>query len=329
MQKDDQGTDAAVIEAENPAVLAVYLETKVGDPTARAPVDLESGDFVLSYPKTSELSPDTPDPLLAEGISASEEVDPKIMHLPNWEEHMAMVESGERKRRLDFHRERLAKEASGESLLHVTPNAGISPSSMERVHLDVTPSNKTTTKDVRQALEMAAVSLDSLDGSDAGARAQAVMKALAAVKQLEKNQLRKRIKFWLGWFVFFALLGGMGYGGWQWAKPQLATGRYTVPVKCKMEYAGEEMEVRRNFTYPFKSLFGYHLVDEGAVEIEDEVVLQGDKLTILGIKNGRTWRKDYAKGEFGTAKLPNTDIYWFVGEKAKDTKAVTFNTFCN
>lgn len=164
---------------------------------------------------------------------------------------------------------------------------------------------------------------------DAGARAQALMKAALAARQLTKNNRRKKIKFWLGWFVFFALLGGLCYGGWVWGKDKLETGRYTVPVTCKIPFGDGEFEARRHFTYPFKSLLGYHLVDESSVSVQDEIVLKGEKLTILGIKDGRTWRQNFAKGEFGVAKLKSSDIYWFVGDNIKDTAAVRFNTLCN
>jgi len=329
MQKDDQGSDTPVSEVERfsrEVDLALEQQAKLrANPEAIPELD----HLNTPFPDLTEEQKKRRDFLIAHGPSSREERDP--LRLPTFEQHMRDVESGEYGRRLDYHRERILAEKGQDiespDVTGVDP--GISPRSTEKVFIDTAPSNKTTAKDVRQALEQAAVSVDSLDSGDKGARARAVLTALAAAKQLEKNQFRKKIKFWLGWVVFFCLLGGIGYGGWVWAKPQLAVGRYTVPVTCKIPYAGDELEVHRNFTYPYKSLLGYHLVDEGAVEIEDEVVLQGDKLTILGIKNGKTWRKDYSKGEFGTAKLPNTDIYWFVGEKTKDTKAVTFNSFCN
>lgn len=186
----------------------------------------------------------------------------------------------------------------------------------------------TDVSDLRDWLQVA-LNQTPTDSPDAGDRARVLMKAMAAAKQVEKNHRRKRIKFWLGWFVFFALIAGIVAGGWYYGKDKLQTGRYTVPVTCKIPFGDGEFEARRHFTYPFQSLFGYHLVDEGAVTIQDEIVLKGEKLSILGIKDGRTWRKNYAKGEFGVAKLKPSDTYWFVGDNIKDTAAVRFNTFCN
>jgi hypothetical protein len=153
--------------------------------------------------------------------------------------------------------------------------------------------------------------------------------ALAALERVQEEKRKKKIRRLIFWPLALIILAAIGYGLWQWGLTKMQVGRYTVVANCSVDFAGGQLEGKRYYTYPFKSLFGYHLVDEGGVTEVTELKLPGDTLTVLGYDEAKNkwWRKNFTKGEFGTAKLKPSDKYWFVGEKEK-TALVPYNGFC-
>lgn len=161
---------------------------------------------------------------------------------------------------------------------------------------------------------------------DAGAMAR---DALMAFQNLCEDNRRKRIKFWLGWFVFFLLLAAIAGGIWKILPEYVVSGRYTVTAECKADFGKGEITGTRTFSYQYKSLFGYHLVDESSAIERTVINVTGDKMIVLGLDNEtkKTWRQNIGLGERGIAILKHADLYWFVGDK--DMATVPYTTFCH
>jgi len=180
-------------------------------------------------------------------------------------------------------------------------------------------SHRTTDKDLEEVLGAKDV--------NAGERAKI---ALEIHNQLKANKRRDRLKFWSGWLFFFALLGGLGYLGYIYAMNNIHGERYTVPYTCKIPYGNGELEGHRYLSFPVKTLDGWRWTPPWAVVDEKvEIVLKGDPIIFVGVSNkGKTWRKEFAKGEFGTAKLPLSQTYWIVGKNFKETTVIQHADFC-
>ncbi|MNM20168.1 hypothetical protein D3C81_305030 [compost metagenome] len=161
---------------------------------------------------------------------------------------------------------------------------------------------------------------------DAGAMAR---DALLAVQRLKRENKRKRIRFWSGWLVFLLLIAGITYGTWRVLPEYVVTGRYTVPSTCSVPLGKGELTGNREYSYQYKSLFGYHLVDESTALERTTIDVKGDKLIVLGWDKttGKTWRQNIGMGEKGIAILKHADIYWFLTDK--DMATVPYSAFCN
>lgn len=181
-------------------------------------------------------------------------------------------------------------------------------------------SRKATDKDLEAVLK-------SGDGIDAGERARL---ALEIHKQLKKNKRRSRLIFWSGWVFFLSLLGGLGFLGYVYAMNHIQSERYTIPYNCKFKYGDSELEGRRSLSLPVKSLSGWRWTPPWSIVDERvEIVLKGDPILFVGVDNkGKTWRKEFSKGEFGTAILPNSQTYWVIGKNTKETTVIQHADFC-
>lgn len=160
---------------------------------------------------------------------------------------------------------------------------------------------------------------------DAGAMAR---DALMAVQQVKRDNRRKCIRFWTGWLVFLLLVAGVAFGTWKVLPDYVVTGRYTVPSECSVPLGKGEITGTREYSYAYKSLFGYHLVDESTALEKTVVNIKGDRMTILGWDKatGKTWRQNIDVGEKGIAILKHADLYWFLTDK--DMATVPYTGFC-
>ena len=165
------------------------------------------------------------------------------------------------------------------------------------------------------------------DGIDAGERYRL---ALDIHRQIKKNKRRARLMFWSGWMFFLALVSGLVYLGYVYAMNNIRSERYTIPYTCKFVYGNGELEGRRSLSLPVKSLSGWRWTPPWSVVDERvEIVLPGDPIIFVGVDNkGKTWRKEFSKGEFGTAILPNSQTYWIIGKNAKETTVIQHADFC-
>lgn len=144
----------------------------------------------------------------------------------------------------------------------------------------------------------------------------AAVKALAALTKVKQRNKIKRIKFWAGWLFFFMLLTGIIAGAYFWLQTKVVVGHYTIPHECKVVVGNVELTGKRYFTYGYKSILGYRLVNEQVVFEKTELDIRGEKMTILGSDKDKPWRKLIATGDRSTDKLKNSDTYWFVTDKA-------------
>jgi len=154
--------------------------------------------------------------------------------------------------------------------------------------------------------------------------------ALGIHKQLKKNKRRSRVIFWTGWLFFLSLLGGLGFLGYVYAMNNIHSERYSIPYSCKFAYGDSELEGRRTLSLPVKSLSGWRWTPPWSIVDERvEIVLKGDPIVFVGVDNkGKTWRKEFSKGEFGTAILPNSQSYWIIGKSVKETTVIQHADFC-
>lgn len=182
-------------------------------------------------------------------------------------------------------------------------------------------SRKATDRDLEAVLK-------SGGSLDAGERARL---ALEIHGQLKKNKRRSRLIFWSGWVFFLSLIGGLSFLAYVYAMNNIRSERYTIPYTCKFVYGNGELEGRRSLSLPVKSLSGWRWTPPWSmVDERVEIVLPGDPIIFVGVDNkGKTWRKEYNKGEFGTAILPNSQTYWIVGKSAKETTVIQHADFCN
>lgn len=162
---------------------------------------------------------------------------------------------------------------------------------------------------------------------DAGDRARV---ALQISVRLQKQRRRRLWKFWTGWLFFLLLLTGIGSGLYYYVLTNMVSGRYSVPSTCKIPFGDGELEGHRKLSLPYKTLHGWQWTTPWATVMEEvEVVLKGDPLTIVGInEKGKPWRKEYNKGEFGVAQLPNSSTYWLIGKNFKETAVIQHADFC-
>lgn len=191
---------------------------------------------------------------------------------------------------------------------------------MERTRLrNIGLNRKTSEKDLEAVL--AATSMDP---------GERLKLALAIRVQLKKNNRRSRFVFWSGWLFFLSLLTALGYMGYVYAMNNIHGERYTVPYDCKIPFGDSELEGHRYLSFPVKTLSGWRWTPPWAVVDEKvEVVLKGDPIIFLGVSDkGKTWRKEFGKGEFGKAILPNSQTYWIVGKNAKETTVIQHADFC-
>lgn len=192
---------------------------------------------------------------------------------------------------------------------------------MERDRLrNIGLNRKTSEKDLEAVLS-------GNTGIDAGERLKL---ALAIRTQLKKNKRRSRFMFWSGWLFFLSLLSGLGYLGYVYAMNNIHSERYTVPYTCKFQYGDSELEGHRFMSFPVKSLSGWRWTPPWSIVDEKvEIVLKGDPIIFVGVNDkGKTWRKEFGKGEFGTAILPNSQTYWVVGKNSKETTVIQHADFC-
>lgn len=212
--------------------------------------------------------------------------------------------------------ERIATEHEGRPMRHM-PNEEFNIKYLQVVH----PEPKGASV---EELLSDAIRLSEEHNPDAGARAR---EALAAFNVLKVEHRRRFIRFWTGWLVFLLLVGGVLFGLWKILPEYMITGRYTVVAECKVPFGDSELTGKRTYSYAYKSLFGYHLVDESTRLERTTLDINGNKLTILGQNGEKWWRQNISLGEKGIAILKHADTYWFVSDK--NTALVPYSGFCN
>lgn len=158
---------------------------------------------------------------------------------------------------------------------------------------------------------------------------------LAALKRTREDIRKRKMKrfgFWV-MFILFSCIGFFIAKGY--VAENTVIGTHVTTKECTIPWGKDQLVVTRHFNYPSKTLFGYQILDKSHPDIQDEITLPGDAITILGADdrsteknpNGKWWRENYTKGEFGTRKLKYADQIWFVGEKDK-TALTSRNSFC-
>lgn len=189
-------------------------------------------------------------------------------------------------------------------------------------------SPETPTEAIVQALLEDAVASSESFTPGAGERARDALNAFQALQEVNKKKRRRKlVRSILGWFVFFGLIAGIALACWKILPSYMFSGRYTVVADCKVPFGDGEITGKRTYSYAYRSLFGYHLVDESTVLERTEINVVGDKMIIFGLKGKDYWRQNIGSGERGIAILKPADMYFFFNDK-NTAPPITHNAFC-
>lgn len=157
--------------------------------------------------------------------------------------------------------------------------------------------------------------------TDPGVRAR-----LALEQKLAKMKKRRR-NFWLFMLVLIVVLGGVGY--WLSTQVKTFTDEYTrsCSVRNSGEAGGQFMTGQREYSYSFKSLFGFRLIDESSVTEKTFLHVRGDKTMVIGLtgKDAETLR--IGQGERGDRQpLQVADTYIFIIND--QVEMISYQGFC-
>lgn len=158
---------------------------------------------------------------------------------------------------------------------------------------------------------------------DVGILARDLMEKKAEVKRLKRRRLIDRSLFWV---LILIALSFAGYGVYQLVLANYETGRYYDTRECKVSSANLTVTGKRTYSYPFKSLFGFRLVDENSVKEKTTLTLNGSPMTIVGTSKDRWWGIRLAQGDRNVQILRDADVYTFTTDKG--IAVVTYKGFC-
>lgn len=173
--------------------------------------------------------------------------------------------------------------------------------------------------------------VEELDLTEHQARGDVTIKALGALARVKRENAKRKNRKWAFGMACVSLLAAIGFVATTYAQQNVVTSNYTTVTECKIPFGDQPLEGKRFRTYKYKSLLGYRFGGNDDITTErTEVKLPGSGLTILGRDDERTkpWRMSYAKGDYGTAILKKSDLYWFVGSNDVTT-LVNDNEFCH
>jgi hypothetical protein len=188
-----------------------------------------------------------------------------------------------------------------------------------RYHLWVrpTPDNWIVTVDPAHLIEAGIIDLEK----DAGARAVLLMKQRK--KAIRKKKIKKFFFWLLFWSVFLGALGGAGY----WASTQVVKSRNITTKNCSVPFGKDVVTGKREYSSPTRSLFGFELVVKGEVDTQTKLDIRGNKINIIGMKDGKfAWRRNVTDGERYDQLMLPVDTYIFFNDK--ETSVVSYEQFC-
>ena len=162
------------------------------------------------------------------------------------------------------------------------------------------------------------------DWNDKGSMARVLLETRKENKRLKRNRFIAGVLWRL---LFLGILLGAGYGGYRYIFASIQTGRYEDERSCKVSKGGLTITGKRTFNYPYKSLFGYRLLDEKQVIVKTIVDIKGDRLTVTGFNGQKYWQTRVNMGERGILILKDADTYMF--QTDKDLIVATSGGFCN
>lgn len=189
-------------------------------------------------------------------------------------------------------------------------------------------SSETTVDDALRTLKR---HVEELDLTEHQARGDVTIKALGALARVKQENAKRKTRKWALGMACVSLLAAIGFVATTYAQQNIVTSNYTTVTECKIPFGDQPLEGKRFRTYKYKSLLGYRFGGNDDITTErTEVKLPGSGLTILGRDDEKTkpWRMSYAKGDYGTAILKKSDLYWFVGSN-DTTTLVNDNEFCH
>jgi hypothetical protein len=163
------------------------------------------------------------------------------------------------------------------------------------------------------------------DWHDKGSLARMLLETRKENKRLKRNRLIAGVLWRL---LFAVIIGGLVYGAYLYVMSSITTGRYTDERSCKVSKGNLTISGKRTFSYPYKTLFGFRLVDENKVLVDTVMNVNGDKITVVGLKGNKTyWQNKAGMGEKGIMILKDADIYLF--QTDKELIVATSDGFCN
>lgn len=197
------------------------------------------------------------------------------------------------------------------------PEGGLMPFTPEdyRAYLE-----KSRDSDIDERLMLASDD----DWHDKGSMARVLMETRKENKRLKRNRFIASVVLKL---VVLGILGGLGYAGYLYIMASITTGRYTDERTCKISKGNLTITGKRTFSYPYKTLFGFRLVDENKVLIDTVMNVTGDKITVTGLNSKKYWQSKASMGERGIMILRDADTYIF--QTDKELIVATSNGFCN
>lgn len=161
------------------------------------------------------------------------------------------------------------------------------------------------------------------DPRDPGSLARELLARKAEVKRLKRKRIFDRCLFWL---LVIAVLSIAGHFAYKAVMANYETGRYSDERQCKVVTDNLTITGKRTYSYPYKSLFGFRLIDESKVSEQTVINVTGDKMAIIGLTGKRWWGYRIGQGERGIQILKPADHYTISTDKG--LAVVTYKGFC-
>lgn len=161
------------------------------------------------------------------------------------------------------------------------------------------------------------------DRVDVGSMARELLEKKAEVKRLKRKHLINRLVLW---FVILGGIGVLGYFVYGLGLANYETGRYSDERQCKVVTDNLTITGKRTYSYPYKSLFGFRLIDESKVSEQTVINVTGDKMSIIGLTGKRWWGYRIGVGERGVQILKPADTYTISTDKG--LAVVSYKGFC-
>lgn len=159
--------------------------------------------------------------------------------------------------------------------------------------------------------------------TDVGAMARELLERKAEVKRLKRKHFINRLVLW---FVILGGIGVLGYFAYGLGLANYETGRYSDERQCKVVTDNLTITGKRTYSYPYKSFFGFRLIDESKVSEQTVINVAGDKMSIIGLTGKRWWGYRIGVGERGVQILKPADTYTISTDKG--LAVVTYKGFC-